>query len=47
MVIGLEVVAKQRELETASALKRSMAGAAIASQAPQEWHDMFLEIGDV
>ena len=43
-VVGLEVVAEQRKLKSAAALKRTVAGAAVASQSSQQRNDVLLEI---
>jgi hypothetical protein len=45
LVIHLEVVAEQRQAETARSLKRPVAGAPVAAQPPHQRRNVFLEIG--
>src|SRR6476620_11222701 len=47
LVVGLEVVSKKREAETALALERTVAGAAVAAQPAKQWHDMPPKVGNL
>ncbi len=45
-MIGFEVVAEERKLESAAALERTMTGPPVATQSSKQWNDMPLEVGD-
>ena len=46
-MICLEVIAEKRELESSSALERTVAGTTVAAETSKKWNDVFLEVRDL